>query len=59
MATTPTPAPTTPPTIDQCDGCRFVRVENGKFVCRRYPPSFSNFHWPLVLATDWCGEFLK
>ncbi len=56
--------------IDCCAACRFWATRAGEGECgncRRYPPGAltamsttpANSPLPVVLTTDWCGEFSK
>lgn len=48
-----------------CDHCNFFQETNDS--CRRFPPQVvigrvnGNFEtrWPVVLPSDWCGEFVE
>jgi hypothetical protein len=43
----------------QCSTCRFFLADQSQ--CRRYAPQptadAKNAHWPVVSASDWCGEY--
>jgi hypothetical protein len=43
----------------QCSTCRFFQAEQSQ--CRRYAPQPTadrkNAYWPIVSASDWCGEY--
>jgi hypothetical protein len=58
-----------PPADPQaCDACRFMLAnQTDEFgYCRRYPPTASDNEdgvsttvWPIVSASEWCGEFCQ
>lgn len=43
----------------ECSNCKFF--EALAYVCRRYPKQYekkwNNYHYPVVNANDWCGEY--
>jgi hypothetical protein len=47
---------------EHCALCRFylgnyaASKDDAVGFCRRYPPTISG-HYPLVMASGWCGEF--
>ncbi len=48
----------------QCRDCRFS-FKTTSWICRRYPPtalelghSKINSAYPVVVAVEWCGEYL-
>lgn len=47
----------------RCETCRWFENFGGQGRCRRYAPLRSRPDhpergiWPLVMPTDWCGEY--
>lgn len=46
-----------PKWLNCCAGCVFANEVRRDFECRRMPPFRTDYFWPKVLPTDWCGEF--
>ena len=45
-------------TTVRCETCGGSKVVMAKgLICRRYAPRTRVPEWPLMLTTDWCGEY--
>lgn len=48
---------------ETCGNCRFCNINATPHRCRRKPPVVLQgqlgvlYQWPVVLSTDWCGDW--
>ena len=56
------------PADQSCGNCGYFISDGGVTLCQRYPPTTVieqkmypsvAYYWPMVKASDWCGEYLK
>ena len=49
-----------PPKVPSCDSCVFC-LGTGPLYCKAHPPTVRSDTlvgvWPIVQASDWCGEY--